>query len=778
MIQNDIRFLGTSGGKDIDKGSSCLQVADNIVIDAGNIINGLGEMAQYIEYIFLTHSHLDHISDIAFLIDAYFIKMKKPLKIFALQETLDALDKYIFNWSIWPDFKEINLLDSSNKSIEFIALEIGKEYIFENVSLKPILLNHTVATCGYVVKKRDFSAIYATDTYVCDNLWKEVNENLEIDSVIIDVSFPSHMDILAKSSKHLTPKLLNQELKKLNRDDVSIYVIHIKPSFYQEVIKELSVYGSLKNGGRVVKDGEYLKNIVNSNTPTERLMKVSTALSTEKDLGKILKMILLEIMEYTNAEGGTIYLKEDNLLTFNSVVNFKLNISEFNKKAPTISLYNNGKKNHENISALCAFSKKIINIPDVYIYNHHGVSFEGAKKFDRLNNYRSKSMLVVPMMNQDGEVVGVLQLINKRGLKDKIISFSQSDIDMTSTYSNWAASAITKNRLIEDMESMLISFLESISYAMSKKSEYGYSHISRVAELMSLVSKEIDKDETIFKDISYSAEELKELDLAGWMHDIGKISTPEYILDKATRLETIFDRIDLINERFERVKALLKVEMLELQCENLEGKNSIDIFEVREFYLQKIEELEKDRLFLNKVNKASFFVTDKDILKIENISKKNFVINGESMVMLSEDEVENLSIIRGTLTSKEREKINEHALVTYEMLNMITFPKKFQRVKEIASGHHEKLNAKGYPFGLSANDISFETRILAIVDILEALSASDRPYKRAKTPDEAFKILYAMVENGELDGTIVDFIKDKHILEKYLDMEISMEKIK
>ncbi len=773
MIQNDIRFLGTSGGKDIDNGSSCLQVADNIVIDAGNIMNGLGEMAQYIEYIFLTHSHLDHISDIAFLIDTYFTKMQKPLKIFALQETLDALDKYIFNWSIWPDFKEIDLLDSSKKSIEFIALEIGKEYIFENVSLKPIILNHTVATCGYVIKKRDFSAVYATDTYLCDNLWQEVNKNLEIDSVIIDVSFPSHMDMLAKSSKHLTPKLLQQELKKLKRDDVSIYAMHIKPSFYKEVVAELNIYGSLKNSGRVIRDGEYLKNRVNSSTPTERLMKVSTALSTEKDLSKILKMILLEVMEYTNAEGGTIYLKENNVLTFNSVVNFKLNISEFDKKLPTISLYNNGKKNHENISALCAFSKKIINIPDVYIYNHHGVSFEGAKKFDKLNNYRSKSMLVVPMMNQDGAVVGVLQLINKRGIKDKIISFTQSDIDMTSTYSNWAASAITKNRLIEDMESMLISFLESISYAMSKKSEYGYSHISRVAELMSLVSKEIDKDQTIYKDISYTAEELKELDLAAWMHDIGKISTPEYILDKATRLETIFDRIELINERFERVKALLRGEMLELKCAILEGKSSTNIFEMEEFYLQKIEELEKDRVFLNRVNRASFFVTDKDIIRIKNIAKKNFVINGESMMMLSENEVENLSIIRGTLTTKEREKINEHALVTYEMLNMITFPKKFQKVKEIASGHHEKLNAKGYPFGLGANDISFETRILAIVDIMEALTASDRPYKRAKTPEEAFKILSAMVKNGELDSGIVDFIKDKQILENYLNMEVT-----
>ncbi len=771
MIQNDIRFLGTSGGKDGTHGSSCLQIAENIVIDAGNIMNGLGAKAQYIEYIFLTHSHLDHISDIAFLIDAYFTKMQKPLKIFALQETLDALDKYIFNWSIWPDFKEIDLLDSSKKSIEFIALEIGKEYIFESVSLKPIMLNHTVATCGYVIKKRDFSAIYATDTYLCDELWREVDENLEIDSLIIDVSFPSHMDILAKASKHLTPKLLNQELKKLKRDNVSIYVVHIKPSFYREVVEELNIYGALKNGGRVIRDGEYLKNRVNSATPTERLMKVSTALSTEKDLSKILKMILLEVLEYTNAEGGTIYLKEDNLLTFNSVVNFKLNISEFDKKLPTISLYNNGQKNHENVSALCTFSKKIINIPDVYIYNHHGVSFEGAKKFDKLNNYRSKSMLVVPMMNQDGEVVGVLQLINKRGIKDEIISFTQSDIDMTSTYSNWAASAITKNRLIEDMESMLISFLESISYAMSKKSEYGYSHISRVAELMSLVSKEIDKDETLYKNISYSDEELKELDLSAWMHDIGKISTPEYILDKATRLETIFDRIDLINERFERVKALLKIEMLELKCAILEGKSSANIFEMEQFYLQKIDELEKDRIFLNRVNQASFFVKDEDLKRIKTISQKNFLINGEPMMMLSENEVENLSIRRGTLTDKEREKINEHALVTYEMLNMITFPSKFKKVKEIASGHHEKLNAKGYPFGLGANDISFETRILAIVDILEALTASDRPYKRAKTPDESFKILQGMVKNGELDGDIVNFIKEKHILERYLNME-------
>jgi len=423
MLKNDIRFLGTSGSKKEGYGSSCVQVAHNIVIDAGNIIYGLGSEAKNIEHIFLTHSHLDHISDIAFLIDTYLVERESPLKIYGLKETLEALTENIFNWSIWPDFQEITLEKSEENSIEFIELELEHEYHFETVTLKPFAVEHTVPTCGFVIKKEEFSTIYATDTYITDKIWEEANRDLWIDSIVIDVSFPSSMKELAETSKHLTPMLLKEELTKLERDDISIYTTHIKPNYQKEVERELDILQILKNDGRVIKDGEYLKNNKLSKARQIREMEISTALSKEKDLNKILGLILEETMQVTGAEGGTIYIKEDDKLSFKAVKNDLLNIFEVDVDYPKIELYPNGVQNNENVSAVCAINKNTINIPDVYLYHIGTFNFEGTKKFDKANDYRSVSMLVVPMLNQDEEVVGVMQLINKNSL-NKIVEFT------------------------------------------------------------------------------------------------------------------------------------------------------------------------------------------------------------------------------------------------------------------------------------------------------------------------------------------------------------------
>ena len=755
MLKNDIKFLGTSGSKKDGHGSSCVQVSDNIVIDAGNIIQGLKDEARYIEHIFLTHSHLDHISDIAFLVDTYLSQRDTPIKVYGLKETLEALDKHIFNWSVWPDFKEISLVKSGHKSIEFVEIELGVEYEFEDVTLKPIALNHTVPTCGYVIKKDNFCVIYASDTYVSEEIWKEANEDLDIESIIIDVSFPSDFEELARASKHLTPRLLKMELAKLTRA-VNIYVTHIKPSYLEQVSMELDILGVLRGEGRVIQDGEYLKGSQSAVNQNSRVMEISDALIKEKDLGKILGLILKETMDFTNAEGGTIYLKEDDKLSFKAVKNDLLNIYEVNHDFPKINLHPNGKANSENVSAVCALSKKIINIPDVYIYHIGDFDFEGTKKFDKHNSYRTKSMLIVPMINQDDEVVGVMQLINKKVGKE-FEEFSQKDIDMSTTYANLSASAIAKNQLIEDLEKLVMSFLESISYALSVKSPYGYGHISRVKELMKNVAYEINEDKTTYKDINYTKEQFQELELAAWMHDVGKISTPDYILDKATRLESVSDRIDTIEMRFSYVKYALK--------------HQVQAGVIDKTYEKIANELDADFEFIKTINKPSSFLKHEDIQKIEALGKTSFTIDGKTINLLTADEVKNLSIIRGTLTDEERKKINEHAQITNDMLKMISFPKKYARVTEIASGHHEKLNGKGYPLGLSGDEISFETRILAIVDILEALTAGDRPYKRAKSEEETFRILEAMVKDGELDASLVAFMKKTNIFEKYIQKE-------
>ena len=244
MLKNDIKFLGVGGSRKNASGTTCVQVADNVVIDAGNIIAGLGNDAYKIEHIFLTHSHLDHIVDIAFLIDNYYQTMKKPLKIYALKETIKALREHLFNDTIWPNFPEIMLPDSQTPSAEYVELELNKEYVFEDVTLKPIPVSHTVPTCAYVIKKAKFSALFATDTYITESMWEVIDLHEEIDSLIIDVSFPSCYEKLSYDSKHLTPKLLFGELEKSHRD-IDIYITHLKPSFAATIIRELQSYGLL-----------------------------------------------------------------------------------------------------------------------------------------------------------------------------------------------------------------------------------------------------------------------------------------------------------------------------------------------------------------------------------------------------------------------------------------------------------------------------------------------------------------------------------------------------
>ncbi len=768
MLKNDIKFLGVGGNKNRHQATSCLQVADDIVIDAGNIMEGLGDDASLIDHLFLTHSHMDHIVDIAFFIDNYYQDRKKSLHVYGLKETIKALREHIFNWEIWPDFEELTLQRSTDRAIVFVELELFNAYVFENVTLTPIPVSHTVATCGYIIKKPTFSALYATDTYTTENIWEVIDLNFDIDSLIIDVSFPSRFEQLAYESKHLTPRLLAQELQKLRRKDVDIYITHIKPNLYDEVVKELQAYQLLSGKSRVLKDNEYLKHCDKNIDINQSVMQISTALSQEKDLSKILEMILKEAIAYTNSEGGTIYLKEGDKLHFKSLINKQLNIAVTNPNFPTIALTLDGKANSENVSAICALNKKVINIPDVYTYNLDGICFEGVKKFDKANNYHTQSMLMIPMIDQEGEVVGVAQLINKKRA-DKLVGYTQNDITMTTTYTNWAASAITKNRLIDDLESLLLSFLESISVALSAKSPYGYGHIERVAELMKIVSEEINKDDIYFHDIHYSDEELKELELAAWMHDVGKISTPEYILDKATKLETIYDRIAEIKTRFDYVKSALKVQMLEEKLDLLSRRKKREVKEVEEAYNKQIEALENDFLFIQKSNAAEGYMREEDIQKIKDIAAKSFQLDGESMVLLSEDEVHNLCIIKGTLTDEERAKINEHAQVSNKMLDMLTFPKKYSRVKEIASAHHEKMNGKGYPLGLKAEEISFEGRLMAIVDIFEALTAHDRPYKHPKSIEETFHILQEMARNNELDKKIIDFLQNRKAYIRYAE---------
>lgn len=256
---NYIEFLGTSGTRTPTQGTTCLRVSKHCVIDAGNLINTLGDDIFTIEHIFLTHSHLDHIIDIPFLADLFVTQKRISLKIYALKETLNDLRQFIFNHRVWPNFEEIDLIGHHEKTIELIEIFPETPYLIDGITLTPFKTNHTDGSCGYLIDKEGQEILFSADTYQCDRIWELLDQKPSIHSLVIEVSFPSAFDKLAYDSKHLTPALLADELLKCRRNDFRIYAMHLKALFSSTIITELETLKLLRNGGKVLKDGDRLE---------------------------------------------------------------------------------------------------------------------------------------------------------------------------------------------------------------------------------------------------------------------------------------------------------------------------------------------------------------------------------------------------------------------------------------------------------------------------------------------------------------------------------------
>ena len=252
MYKPSIKILGAYGGKATNMQLTSIQLSKEIVLDAGNILEGLGNGMKHINHVFISHSHLDHINDIGFLIDATFELRKEPLKIYGRAKTLEDIKKHFFNWDIWPDFTLIPLIGTKTPSVELIEIKLNEVTEVDDCKIKAIENNHTISSSGFIIEKENSAILFTSDTYCCDSIWEEVNNNKKISHVIIDVSFPSRMAQLAFDSKHLTPALLKEELKKLKRTDVSIHINHIKPSYKTELLKEIYTLNILLNNGTIL----------------------------------------------------------------------------------------------------------------------------------------------------------------------------------------------------------------------------------------------------------------------------------------------------------------------------------------------------------------------------------------------------------------------------------------------------------------------------------------------------------------------------------------------
>ena len=520
------------------------------------------------------------------------------------------------------------------------------------------------------------------------------------------------------------------------------------------------------------------------------LANIGLALSKEKNMSKLLEMILIEAKRIANSDGGTLYMMtDDNRLRFEIMMTDSLKFhmgGTSGKDIPfyPVKLYNEeGNQNKSMIAAYVALTGETVNIPDAY--KAKGFDFSGTKMFDEKTGYHSQSFLTVPLKNHEDEIIGVLQLLNAQTQNSKnIIAFTSDIQEMVEALASQAAVAITNKNLIKDLEALFESFIKLIASAIDAKSPYTGGHCARVPEITILLAKAVQNTiDGPFADISFTDKEMYELKIAAWLHDCGKVATPEFVVDKSTKLETIYDRVNEVETRFASLKRDAQIKLLkrELKVERDKSiskeEKSIKIKTLKSEYLKKLRELKSDLEFIKESNIGGEFMSGDKKDRVHTISNYRWKPNGKMKNFLSEDEVYNLTIPRGTLTAEERKVINDHIVVTINMLEELPYPKHLKNVPEFAGGHHEKLDGTGYPKGLTKDEMSVQARIMAIADIFEALTAKDRPYKKGKTLSQAMRILGFMKNDAHIDVDLFDiFVKDKIYL-KYAKEHLDPDQI-
>lgn len=517
-------------------------------------------------------------------------------------------------------------------------------------------------------------------------------------------------------------------------------------------------------------------------TSLEYLNEVGIALSQERDITRLLESILVAAKRITNADGGTLYRLIDDKLEFEIVMTDSLGIKLGGTSGAAVPFYpiplhdKDGDPNYSMIAAYAALTHKTVNIADAYVAE--GFDFSGTRNFDKKTGYRSQSFLTMPMKNHEGEVIGVLQLLNARDpVTSEVIAFTPEDQRLAESLASQAAIALTNRLLIGQLEALFESLIELINTAIDDKSPYTGGHCKRVPTLtMMLAEAAAATTDGPLKDFMMTERDRYELKIAGLLHDCGKITTPVHVVDKATKLETIFDRIQLIEARFDLLIAQARIRYLE-QAIRL-GADSEAARKLEAECAEACAQFTADRKFLRKQNIGVERMSPEDQARVDAIAKYQLVSpDGEVIQFLTEDERLNLNIPYGTLTPAEREIINNHIVATIKMLEALPWPKHLKNVPEYAGGHHERMDGRGYPKGLKREEMSIQARIMGIADIFEALTAKDRPYKKGKTLTESLEILRRFKENGHIDPDLFDVFVNQKIYLTYASMFLDPDQI-
>ena len=567
------------------------------------------------------------------------------------------------------------------------------------------------------------------------------------------------------------------------------YPVILWPVSNENVQTDLNVYFSfktvpdkdlfsqvIKNYIDLVKERKkkyfFEKKFISQETLNHELLKIGVALSSEKNNSKLIRYIVDKACEITKADAASLYLVDNNKETGESSIIFKVSHNDSSKadfsefRMPLLK---------QSISGYVAITGEAVKLDDAYLIPP-GAEYAFNKSYDIKTNYRTKSMLTVPMRNYKEKIIGVIQLINKKTdrsiilsdnqrVERSVIPFDNLDEEIILSLASLTAVSLDNNFLYHEIEKLFDSLVSASVKAIEQRDPSTGGHSARVALYTVALARAVQEEENLFQDIEYSKDFFKGLEYACLLHDFGKVGVRENVLMKAKKLypgmlEHILLRLDnLISDiKIKSLEAKFTLSQAGCLCED--ELKAIDLKEANE-----ISKIEKYREVIVKANDPAVLDAEPEKILAE-------IKNETENKILSEKEYEYLSIKRGSLTKTEREEIMSHVTFTYDLLKNIPWPESMEWIPEVAKSHHEALDGSGYPDGKCKGEVPFGSRLMAITDIFDALTASDRPYKKAMPAEQALKIIKEEAIKGKLDSTLVDIFIGKEV---YKTVEVAAE---
>jgi HD-GYP domain-containing protein (c-di-GMP phosphodiesterase class II) len=507
----------------------------------------------------------------------------------------------------------------------------------------------------------------------------------------------------------------------------------------------------------------------------QEVAEVGRALSTVRDHSVLLTMILSKARELSRADAGSLYLLDEDrgnkVLRWKLAQNDSIDVEAFEEKILPIT--------RKSLAGYVAMTGETLVIDDAYNLPD-GAEYEINRSFDEKNGYLTKSLLVFPMTNHAGEVIGVLQLINRRrsgatgrlnaaNVPDAVVAFDQDTADIMRALASQAAVAVENNLLYESIERLFEGFVTAAVTAIEQRDPTTSGHSFRVADLTVELARVIDRiDRGEFADVHFSSDQIREVRYASLLHDFGKVGVREQVLVKEKKLYPL--HLDNIRGRFEFVMKSVENDSSRKKVEYLleHGREGYDEFSAHADAeaADTILKLQKDFAFIAQSNEPTV-LPEGDFQFLQSLASRTYSdIRGENRLLVDPEEARILSIRKGNLDAIERLEIESHVTHTFNFLLKIPWTRDLASVAEIAYAHHEKLNGRGYPRKLTAQDIPIQSRMMAISDIYDALTASDRPYKRAVPTERALDILRMEMGEGLLDPSLVNTFIEAKVYER------------